>query len=268
MKNECSLYRSQEIFSEMLESRQSNSSNEDLAFRAIIDVNPRIPGQLASDIYRNNSIGARTRALAEIYPVVEKILGKQCFAGMAQEFVTASPSIEPDLNRYGENFPSFLCTIVTQQKAFTELPYLPDLATLEWYFHAAYYAMDDLLFTPTSSSEIDTSVILAQSHSLHCFSTAYPVYAIWQGHQGNEQAKQVTAINGNEYILISRQQGHPIVEKVTKEDCEIIHLAEDKKALEGVVEMAVKLGLDIQNRLPAMIEQGWLILSDDGQVKT
>ena len=182
MKNECNLYRSQEIFSEMLESRQSDSSNEGLAFRSIIDANPRIPGQLASDIYRNNSIGARTRALAEIYPVVEKILGKKCFAGMAQEFVTASPSIEPDLNSYGENFPSFLYTIVTQQKEFTELPYLPDLATLEWYFHAAYYAMDDLLFTPISSSEIDTSVILAKSHSLHCFSTPYPVYAIWQGH--------------------------------------------------------------------------------------
>ena len=64
MKNECNLYRSQEIFSEMLESRQSDSRNEGLAFRSIIDANPRIPGQLASDIYRNNSIGARTRALA------------------------------------------------------------------------------------------------------------------------------------------------------------------------------------------------------------
>ena len=263
MNNGCDLYLSQKIFSEMLESRQSDSSKEGLAFRSIINANPRIPGQLASDIYRNNSIGTRTRALAEIYPVVDKILGKQCFAGMADEFVTASPSTEPDLNSYGVNFPSFLCTIVTQQKAFTELAYLPDLATLEWYFHAAYYAMDDVLFTPTSSSEIDTSVILAQSHSLHCFSTAYPVYAIWQGHQANEEAKEVTAINGNEYILISRRQGHPVVEKITKEDCEIIHLAEDKNELENVVEVAVQLGLDIQNRLPAMIEQGWLILSDD-----
>lgn len=263
MKNECNLYRSQEIFSEMLESRQPDNSYEGLAFRSIIDANPRITGQLAADIYRNNSIGARMRALAEIYPVVEKILGEQCFAGMAHEFVTASPSTEPDLNSYGENFPSFLCTVVTQQKAFIELPYLPDLATLEWYFHAAYYAMDDLLFTSISSSEIDTSVILAQSHSLYCFSTAYPVCAIWQGHQDNEEAKEVTAINGNEYILISRQQGHPMVEKITKEDCEIIHLAEEKKQLESVVEMAVHRGLDIQNRLPVMIEQGWLTLSED-----
>ncbi len=255
MGNDADLQLSQQLFAAVLD-----GNIDDQPFISIVESNPRINGKAAIDIYRNNSIGTRLRALESIYPVVKKILGEKCFMGLAHDFVTAYPSYGPDLNVYGEDFPSFLSTIIRQQDAFAGFPYLPDLASLEWFFHAAYYATDDPLYSVSDSSAIDTSVLLFQSHALYSISTTYPIYAIWQGNQAEEKKKEVSAVDGNEYILISRYQGHPRVEKICSEDWRIVQLIEGGIGLEALADMAVEQDLELQTRLPAMIEQGWLVL--------
>ena len=255
MENDASLELSQQLFAEVLD-----GNVDDQEFISVINPNPSIDGQVAIDIYRNNSIGTRKKTLEAIYRVVERILGEQCFNGLAYEFVTTSPSSDPDLNVYGEGFPDFLRTIVWQQGAFKGFPYLPDLACLEWIVHATYYSGDDPLFSVADFSAIDTSVHLLQSHSMHTISTTYPVYAIWQGNQGDERVEEVAAVaDGNEFILIRRQHGHPRVEKICSEDWRIIQLVEDGIELETLAAIAVDQGLELQTRLPAMIERGWII---------
>lgn len=255
MKNDASLQLSQQLFAGVLDGNIDNQ-----VFISILNPNPCIDGQVAVDIYRNNSIGTRIRALESIYPMVEKILGEQCFNGLAYDYVTNSPSSDPDLNVYGQGFPGFLRTIVRQQDAFNGYPYLPDLASLEWIVHATYYADDDPLFSVADYSTIDTSVCLFQSHSMQTISTTYPIHAIWQGNQGNERVKEVAAVDGNEFILVSRQLGHPRVEKICSEDWRIIQLVDDGIELEALADIAVEQGLDLQARLPAIIERGWLVL--------
>ena len=255
MENDGSLQLSQQLFAGLLD-----GNIDEPVFLSIIDPNSCIDGQVAVDIYRNNSIGTRVRALESIYPVVEKILGEQCFNGLAYDYVTDSPSGDPDLNVYGEGFPGFLRTIIRQQHAFKGFSYLPDLACLEWIVHATYYADDDPLFSVADYSAIDTSVCLFHSHSMHTISTTYPVYAIWQGNQGNERAKQVAAVDGTEFILVSRQQGHPRVEKICREDWRIIQSVDDGIELEVLADIAVGQDLNLQARLPVMIERGWLVL--------
>lgn len=258
MENNADLQYSQQLFAAVLDGNIDNQT-----FISILNPNSRVTAKAAVDIYRNNSIGTRLRALESIYPVVKKILGEQCFKGLAYRFVTASPSYDADLNVYGGAFPSFLSKFIGQQDAFTGFPYLPDLASLEWFFHAAYYAKDDPPYTVSESSVIDTSVFLFQSHALYSISTAYPLYAIWQGNQTEERVKEVNAVDGNEYILISRQQGHPRVEKISSKNWRIIQLVEGGIELEALADLAVERDLELQTRLPAMIEQGWLVLYQD-----
>lgn len=258
MENNADLQRSQQLFAAVLDGNIDNQ-----AFISILNPNSRVTGKAAVDIYRNNSIGTRLRALESIYPVIKKILGEQCFKGLAYRFVTASPSYDADLNVYGGAFPSFLSKFIGQQDAFTGFPYLPDLARLEWFFHAAYYAKDDPPYSVSEFSVIDTSVFLFQSHALYSISTAYPLYAIWQGNQTEERVKEVNAVDGNEYILISRQQGHPRVEKISSKNWRIIQLVEGGIELEALADLAVERDLELQTRLPAMIEQGWLVLYQD-----
>jgi hypothetical protein len=250
---------SQRLFSEMLDNQTA-----DEPFIAILENNPRIPGQVATDIYRNNTIGTRKRALQAIYPVIEKVLGESCFDMLAIDFVNASPSIDSDLNLYGAGFPEFLQDLSNNETAFSELPYLKDLATLEWLYHKNYYAADDLPISEKQFADIDTSVMLERSRSLFCMRTLFPIYDIWQNHQGNKSVKEVSALTDEDYILIFRQQGHPVVQLLDREEWSILQSVEGQMELDVVVQSALIEGVDIEKKLPVMIEQGWLRLNQCG----
>ncbi len=256
MTDTATLNASQRLFSEMLD----NPAADD-PFIAMLEKNPRLPVQVATDIYRNNTIGSRKRALQAIYPVIEKILGVRCFDKLAHDFVMATPSVDSDLNLYGAGFSGFLQKLTNNETAFSGLPYLKDLATLEWLYHKAYYAADDLPLASTQFTDLDTTVMLERSRSLYCMSSLYPVYAIWHNHQANDSVKEVPAITNEDFILIFRQQGHPVVQQLDREEWSILQSVKVQKDLDGMVQSALIDGVDIEKKLPAMIEQGWLRLN-------
>ncbi|MCK5360969.1 MAG: putative DNA-binding domain-containing protein [Gammaproteobacteria bacterium] len=250
---------SQRLFTEMLDNQAA-----DEPFISILENNPRIPGQVATDIYRNNTIGARKRALQAIYPVIEKVLGDSCFDMLAMDYVDASASMNSDLNLYGAGLPDFLQALSNNEIAFSELPYLKDLATLEWLYHKAYYAADDLAISGKQFADIDTSVKLERSRSLFCMRTPFPVYDIWQNHQGSKSVKEVSALIEEGYILIFRQQGHPVVQPLDRGEWSILQSVEGQTELDVLVQAALIDGVDIEMKLPVMIKQGWLRLNQCG----
>ena len=253
------LGKAQRLFSEML-----NNQAGDGPFISILENNSRIPGHVATSIYRNNTIGTRKRALQAIYPVIEKVLGESCFDMLAVNFVNLSPSMDSDLNLYGAGFPGYLQDLSNNEAAFSDFPYLKDLATLEWLYHKVYYAADDLELSETQFADIDASVMLERSRSVCCMQTLFPVYGIWQNHQGNKSVKEVSALVEEDYILIFRQQGHPVVQLLDRENWSILQSVEGKTELDVVVQSALIEGVDIENKLPAMIKQGWLSLNQCG----
>ena len=250
---------SQRLFAEMLDDHAAIEP-----FIAVVKINSRIPGRVAAHIYRNNSIGSRKSALQAIYPVTEKILGAACFGMLAEDFVKASPSLVSDLNLYGVEFADFLQQFTSTDVAFSGLPYLKDLATLEWLYHKAYYAADDLPVTANQLAEIHTSVKLERSRSLFCMRSQFPVIEIWQNHQGSRSVDEVSALTGEDFILISRQQGHPLVQLIDSEEWSILQNLEVPDVLDAVVQHALVEGIDIEQKLPAMIERGWLRLNQSG----
>ena len=94
-------------------------------------------------IYRDSSRRALERTLEVIYAVCRQILGPRCFTRLAADYIDAFASRHGDLNRYGANFARHLAAVQRQQPALATLAYLPDLAHLEWHWHAIYYAPDD-----------------------------------------------------------------------------------------------------------------------------
>lgn len=251
-----SLATSQKLFSEMLEEHMAAEP-----FIAILQDNPNIPGQVAMEIYRNNTIGTRKRALQAIFPVTEKILGSSCFDMIAYDFVNDSPSKNSDLNYYGAGFPGFLQNLSNNEVAFSELPYLKDLATLEWLYHKTYYAADDLPITKEPFADIDTTVKLERSASSFCMKSQFPVVDIWGNHQGNETVKEVTALTDEDFIVIFRQQGHPVMQKLDRQEWSILQSVNKHAELEAVVQSALIEGVDVEKKLPEMVEQGWLRLN-------
>ena len=79
-------------------------------------------------LYRDNFVGVATRALRLNHPAVLRLVGDAFFDATARAFVTAQPPASAWLDDYGETFADFL----QHGPAASSLPYLPDVARLEW----------------------------------------------------------------------------------------------------------------------------------------
>lgn len=96
------------------------------------------PAPKRFNVYRNNVIISLTEALAQTFPAIERLVGKDYFKALAKVFVTEHPPCSPVLIWYGDAFAEFI-------EAFPPLagyPYLADVARLEWAWLQAYHAAD------------------------------------------------------------------------------------------------------------------------------
>lgn len=107
-----------------------------------------VVGELAPDtviapadrlnIYRNTYIGTLVNALRVTYPAVDRLVGEAFFDAAAGKFAVAHPPRESYLNNYGAEFADFLAGFAPA----ASLPYLPDVARLEWALALAFNAPD------------------------------------------------------------------------------------------------------------------------------
>jgi len=262
MKN---LQLSQKLFSAVLDLKSIEEGFAAEKFNQILKENDCLPGRVAMAIYRNNSIGARQQTLRHIYPVIEKILGDQCFTMMTKDFVTAEPSLDADLNNFGDGFADFLVDQISIHSAFADFNYLPDLARLEWVYHAAYYvddASDDKDSSDFSSvsqfDEYDKALYLICSSAMYPLSTVYPVYDIWQAHQAESLMEEVPALTAEDHLLVYRQQNHPQIERISKHESITLQIFYVSREIDSAIDILLEKGVDVQQLLPAMIQKGWL----------
>lgn len=90
-------------------------------------------------IYRNNIFQSLTGVLEAAFPTIRKLVGDENFAVLAHRFIAAHPPRRPQLYAYGSDFASFLAGF---EPAVEELPFLPDLAQVEWAVNEAYFEAD------------------------------------------------------------------------------------------------------------------------------
>jgi hypothetical protein len=131
-------------------------------------------------VYRGNIHANRTKALACAYPVVRKIVGGEFFEALAARYALACPTRNGDLNEYGERLPQFLADFAPAQG----LPYLPDVARMEWLAHRAHFAADAGPFDAGSLENgrgENLCVRLAPACAL--LESRWPLGRLWDLHQ-------------------------------------------------------------------------------------
>jgi hypothetical protein len=90
------------------------------------------------NIYRNTFMTSLTKALRLCYHVVQRLVGEEFFEAAAQLFVTQNPPRAAYLDQYGSDFPEFLRHL----QPAASVPYLADMASLEWAVNCALHALD------------------------------------------------------------------------------------------------------------------------------
>lgn len=90
------------------------------------------------DIYRNTCASVLATALRLSFPTVQYLVGPEFFEGAARLFVAEAQPSSALLDEYGADFPEFLA----QLPQAASLPYLPDVARLEWQVNIVLHAED------------------------------------------------------------------------------------------------------------------------------
>lgn len=156
-------------------------------------------------IYRNNYFSNLSAALADVYPVVRRLVGAQFFDQMARRFITGSKSTSGNIQEYGADFGDFIGAYLPAR----ELVYLPDVARLEWLCHQAFHAAD------CAQSAYPKALDMPYQHyGRLCFEfhpacrfieSSYPIGTIWHANQPESAADQrIELANAAEYLLIRR----------------------------------------------------------------
>ena len=156
-------------------------------------------------IYRGNVVANALRALAATYPIIRKLVGAEFFADLARAYNRQHPSVSGDLNELGEHFADFVGGFPHTRS----LPYLPDVARLEWLAHRAHYAADHAPLDVgrlASVREDDYPRLALTLHpAVSILASNYPVFRIWEVHQDDYRGKiAVDLDSGAGHVVVYR----------------------------------------------------------------
>ena len=141
-------------------------------------------------LYRGNLKATWAKALGAAYPVIHQLVGEEFFEALAREYGRMYPSDDGDLNRFGAHMPEFL-------EAFPhtrELPYLPDMARLEWLLHRAHYAPSADAVEATGLAAIPPDALeqacFEFAPALKLFQSQWAVVQLWLAHHAQAEWPQ------------------------------------------------------------------------------
>jgi hypothetical protein len=144
-------------------------------------------------VYRNNVVASLTAALADTFDVVRQLVGEAFFATLARHFIAAHPPTAPVLAGYGAALPGFIEHFLDRHAPAAGLPYLADVARLEFARVQAFHAADAAALDPAAVAAMarllaDPAALAGTTLQLHpslaVVASRHAVASLWSAHQG------------------------------------------------------------------------------------
>jgi hypothetical protein len=175
-----------------------------------------VPGAERLSVYAGGYIARTREALAEVYDAVRQVLGDRAFSEMADDYAKRYPSHDYNLSLVGRHLPEFLATAALAQ----QLPFLPDLARLEWLVCRAFHAFEQ----PTLNQARLTSLSLEEwqkaqltfQPSTSVMASAWPILDIWESRTRPRKEISIDLVNRPQRVLVFRQRLHVRCELLTE----------------------------------------------------
>ncbi len=156
------------------------------------------------DVYRNNVVASLADVLQGHFPVVTRLVGEEFFRAMARCFIVDHPPRSPILSRYGGLFPAFIQKFPPVQ----DLPYLADVARLEWLQRRAYHARDQVSLTAAVLEALPKTRLPRLTFELHpsvgLLVSRFPVVSIWRTNTLDAEVEAISLDSGGEAALVVR----------------------------------------------------------------
>ncbi|PIW60665.1 DNA-binding domain-containing protein [Shewanella sp. CG12_big_fil_rev_8_21_14_0_65_47_15] len=149
------------------------------------------------DVYRNNVTVSLIDALADSYPVVQALVGEAFFRAMAAEFIRHYPPKSPVLAWYGAQYSDFIASF----PPVAGLPYLADVARLEWLRVESWHAADaeplsqEALRSLLSDEAMLARICFTLHPALRVLNSTHPVVSIWSVHQSQDPVEGMRRVD-------------------------------------------------------------------------
>ena len=168
-------------------------------------------------VYKNNVYSRLIDALAATFPAVERLVGKEFFRYAASEYIGIHAPRSPTLIGYGDRFAAFLGGFAPA----ASVPYLPDVAELEFNYLEAYHAAEAAAMTmdafDAALADPDRAPALALHPSARLMQSRFPVSRIWELNVQPEPPQGKTHIPGEtEHLLVIRPRATVEVRRVSR----------------------------------------------------
>ncbi|WP_394158362.1 HvfC/BufC N-terminal domain-containing protein [Vibrio campbellii] len=193
-------------------------------------------------IYRNNFIVSLSEVLSATYPMVEALLGKECFEQMARQHVLTYPLEEGNVAHYGEGFQD---TIMQFSQVIAQAPYSPEVARFEWHIDLARQAQYEqsnaaelipLAALGEVSEEQQPALILHLKKGCRSFDSSYAVFDLF----GAIQTGQFEQLNINQLqqgVISIQANGEALCHALDADVFQLLRCLEQKLSLSEIPEV-------------------------------
>lgn len=177
----------------------------DRADLAAAVVSDSISAEARLRVYRHHVAYSLGTALAATFPTVQALVGEEFFRTMVGRFVVRELPCQPVLSEYGAGFPAF----VADYAPASGLPYLGDVARLDWALNVAFHSPMDRRLSAADLAAIaveqlpSLQVVLSKGATL--IGSRFPIDRIWNASQPGASADPVDLASGRADLLVLRR---------------------------------------------------------------
>jgi len=206
-------------------------------------------------IYRTNVAAAVAKALGGAYPVVRQVVGESFFDRLARAYQHAVPSTSGDLSDHGAAFSGFIAGFPPTQS----LPYLSDVARLEWAVHRAYGAEDAEAWDRHALAKVEpeqqAAIRFDWAAGTAIVDSNFPIAHVWRVHQSDFDAEFSVDWSVGECALVAREGFRVVVSALGAGDAAFIASSLTGTSLGAAAEtaLAADAGFDLGHLLDRLI---------------
>lgn len=168
-------------------------------------VGDSIPAVARLRVYRHHVFHSLAAALSATFPTVQSLVGDEFFGRLARAFVANTLPTQPVLAEYGTGFAGF----VADYAPANGLPYLADVARLDWALNAAFHSPAEPRLGVADLAAIPVEQLPAKSISLApgavVVCSTYPIDRIWAAAQPGGSNETVDLASGGARLLVLRR---------------------------------------------------------------
>lgn len=211
-------------------------------------------GDLAPDAARRLGVHKTTieaglgQVLTNVFPVLRRVVGLPTFSLLISDFIADALPRHPVLSGYGRGFPAF----IAKQPIAASLPYLPDLARLEWARQESYLAADAPILEAGRLETEDADALSVRALRLHpatrVVGSSFPVHRIWRLNQPDVDDRDIPAVDMSvaEHVVVTRPGSEVVTRAVSLADATLVRAIAGGARLGEAVEAAFARTADFE----------------------